>query len=334
MKRISVFLVTLLIIVEVSLSGCKQSKKPDVSHIQIKPVIIERYEADLFKVKADSLATELKRLSAKYPLFIGEEYTNPASLLQMKNYLNDPVIIEAYVKSTRVFTDMGPFEKQLTEAFRLLKYYFPEWTPPSKIYSYISGYDIENGIFIKDSVLVIPLDNYLGSDFSGYKSVHIPIYITRKMTPDNLIPDIIKIILTTQMADYPDDGTLIEHMVANGILLAATEKILPETPSHLLIGFTPEQYEWCVKNEKEMWAFLAGQNLLFNREKGVINKFIGEAPTTQGFPDGAPGRTGQYMGWQIVRAYLKKHPHESLSQLITSQDYKSIFDQSGYKPPR
>ncbi len=330
MKRYAVALILLAAIVV----GCKRSNMPDVSHINIKPVKIERYEADLFRIKADSLALEMKKLSAKYPLFIGDEYSNPASLLQMEHYLNDPVIIEAYVKSTKVFADISPIEKQLTEAFRFLKYYLPGWTPPSKVYTYISGYDIENGIFIKDSVLVIPLDNYLGSDFPGYRSVHIPVYLTHRMTPDNLIPDVVKTILSSQMAEYPDDGSLIEHMVANGILLAATEKILPQTPSHLLIGFTPEQYEWCVNNEKEMWAFLAGQNLLFSREKGIINKFVGEGPTTQGFPEGAPGRTGQFMGWQIVRAYFRKHPEVYLNQLITVSDYKSIFDRSGYKPPR
>ena len=330
MKRYAVALILLAAI----MVSCKRSNMPDVSHINIKPVKIERYEADLFRIKADSLAIEMKKLSGKYPLFIGEEYSNPASLLQMEHYLNDPVIIEAYVKSTRVFADISILEKQLTEAFRFLKYYLPGWTPPSKVYTYISGYDIENGIFIKDSVLVIPLDNYLGSDFSGYRSVHIPVYLTRRMTPDNLIPDVVKTILSSQMAEYPDDGSLVEHMVANGILLAATEKILPQTPSHLLIGFTPEQYEWCVKNEKEMWAFLTGQNLLFNREKGIINKFVGEGPTTQGFPEGSPGRTGQFMGWQIVRAYLRNHPEVSLAQLITVSDYKSVFDRSGYKPPR
>lgn len=334
MKRIIVALSLFAAFIVVSLQGCKRSKIPDVSRINIKPVKIERYEADLFRIKVDSLAIELKKLSAKYPLFIGEEYNNPASLLQMEHYLNDPVIIEAYVKSTRVFADINPLEKQLTEAFRFMKYYFSDWTPPSKVYTYVSGYDIENGIFIKDSVLVIPLDNYLGSDFSGYRSVHIPVYLTRRLTPDNLIPDVVKTILSSEMAEYPDDGSLIEHMIANGILLAAAEKILPETPSHLLIGFTPEQYEWCVNNEKEMWAFLTGQNLLFSREKGVINKFVGEGPTTQGFPEGAPGRTGHFMGWQIVRAYLRNHPEESLARLVSTNDYKAIFDRSGYKPPR
>ncbi|MGC8865491.1 MAG: hypothetical protein ACP5O2_07195 [Bacteroidales bacterium] len=316
------------------LTGCKRSDKPDLRGIKIKPVHIERYEVDLFRVKADSLPTEMKKLAAKYPLFIGEEYNNPASLLQMENYLNDPVIIEAYVKSTRVFPDLKTVESQLTEAFRYLKFYFPDWNPPSHVYSYISGFDIEHGIFTKDSVLVIPLDNYLGNDFQGYRSVHIPVYITRRMTPDNLVPDVIKTILIARMAEYPDDGALIEQMIAQGLLLAATEKILPEVPSHLLIGYTPEQYEWCLSNEKEMWAFLTGQNLLFSREKSVINKFVGEGPTTQGFPEGAPGRTGQFMGWQIVRAYLKNHPKENLASILNNTNFRSIFDRSGYKPPR
>lgn len=334
MKKKTIQSVLLVSAVFGLLAGCHRSAQPNLEGIEAKPVHIIRYEVDLFKVKADSLPAEMKKLAQKYPLFIGEEYNNPASLLQMENYLNDPLIIEAYVKSTRVFPDLKTVETQLTEAFRFMKYYFPDWNPPARIYSYISGFDIENGIFMKDSVLVIPLDNYLGSDFEGYRSVHIPVYITRRMTVDNLVPDVIKTLLMARMAEYPDDGSLIEQMVAQGLLLAAAEKILPEVPSHLIIGYTPEQYEWCVANEKEMWAFLTGQNLLFNRDKSVINKFVGEGPTTQGFPQGAPGRTGQFMGWQIVRAYLKNHPEESLASVLSNSNFRVIFDRSGYKPPR
>ncbi len=334
MKILGIFFSILALLILGMFASCDRNATPDMSHIHIKPVRIERYEADLFRIPADSLPAAMKKLSTKYPLFIGEEYHNATGLLQMENYLNDPLIIEAYFKSTKVFTDLLPIEKQLTEAFRHIKYYFPDWIPPSKVYTYISGYDIENGIFIKDSVLVIPLDNYLGSDFSGYKTVHIPIYITRRMNPENLIPDVVKVILSSQMADYPADGSLMEHMLAHGILLAAAEKILPETPRHLIIGFTPQEFNWCLNNEKEIWAFLLGHNLLFNKEKSIINKFVGEGPTTQGFPSGAPGRTGQFMGWQIAKSYLRKHPQESLSKWLTTTNHKSIFDQSGYKPPK
>jgi uncharacterized protein YjaZ len=46
----------------------------------------------------------------------------------------------------------------------------------------------------------------------------------------------------------------------------------------------------------------------------------------------SPGRVGQYIGWQIVRSFMKKN-EVSLQKLI-HLDEEEIFKKSGYKPKK
>ena len=46
-----------------------------------------------------------------------------------------------------------------------------------------------------------------------------------------------------------------------------------------------------------------------------------------------PGRIGQWIGWQIVRAYVQNNPDISATQLLKT-DYKTIFEKSKYKPKK
>jgi hypothetical protein len=306
---------------------------PDISAIDLPPVNIIRYEQDLFTLHPDSLQPALEKMSVKYPLFIGDQWDNPVGILQMKNYLSDPLIVEAYLQSARTFPDLKKTEADLHLAFRYLKYYFPEWLPPV-VYSYISGYDVENGIFTADRALVIPLDNYLGLNHKAYQQVRIPQYIIQRMSDGYLVPDIIRTIGMELMPPFPAGESLAEQMVAIGKLLYLIQSVLPGLPPHLLIGYTADQYRWCLENEKEIWGFLISQNILFSKDKAITGKFMNEAPSTQGFPAGSPGRTGHFLGWQIVAKYMENHPDISLSDLTVNIENLKVFEQSGYKPPR
>ena len=47
--------------------------------------------------------------------------------------------------------------------------------------------------------------------------------------------------------------------------------------------------------------------------------------------DSAP-KLGVWMGWQIVRKYMKEHPDVTLQQLMADNDAQKILNQSKYKP--
>jgi hypothetical protein len=51
-------------------------------------------------------------------------------------------------------------------------------------------------------------------------------------------------------------------------------------------------------------------------------------------PVEAPGRVATWMGYQIVRAYMKKRGPENLRALVKEKDAQEILNKSGYRPPR
>ena len=85
------------------------------------------------------------------------------------------------------------------------------------------------------------------------------------------------------------------------------DKLLPETPDSLKTDYTQQQLNWCEKNEGQIWNFILSSNDLYTTEPELIKTYIGAAPHTDGMPDASPGNIGQWMGLQIVKAYVHKH---------------------------
>jgi len=76
------------------------------------------------------------------------------------------------------------------------------------------------------------------------------------------------------------------------------------------------------------------QELLYNSRAMAYQKFIQWAPTTNGMPSESPGRVGVWLGWQIVRAYMQKHPNTSFDELMAISDGQLLLQKSKFKPIR
>lgn len=128
----------------------------------------------------------------------------------------------------------------------------------------------------------------------------------------------------------------VDHLLANMIYLGKalyfTEAMCPDLPDTLLTGFTGQQSEWCAANEEAMWTYLAEQRLLYDTERLTVQRYTGDAPFTSTFSDQSPGRTGVWLGWQIVRSFMNQHPEVSLQAMIEAYDAQTLLAQSGYNP--
>jgi hypothetical protein len=131
-----------------------------------------------------------------------------------------------------------------------------------------------------------------------------------------------------------DESTnnLIANMIYHGKILYFLDAMFPEEPDYLKIGYQPEKLEWCIKNEAGMWTYLVEHQLLFNTDRMNMVRFIGAAPFTAPFTNESPGRTGIWLGWQIVKKYMKKNSGTTLQALMLENDYQKILNESGYSP--
>ncbi|MNT45968.1 hypothetical protein D3C72_1825850 [compost metagenome] len=102
------------------------------------------------------------------------------------------------------------------------------------------------------------------------------------------------------------------------------------------MGYTPEQIKWCGENEAYMWRYFIENEMLYNEDPKLRARFIAPAPFSKFFleiDNDSPGRVGAWIGWQMVRSYMKNNSDVSLAELFKLEP-KEIFEKSKYKPKK
>jgi hypothetical protein len=247
------------------------------------------------------------------------------------SFRTDQAIYNIYKEVNETHIDFPKALLQVNNAFGKWKTIFPQKNIPD-IYTYISGFN--QSIVTTDSLLGISLEKYLGKDDELYNQVYppIPAYQRYNMTPERIPVDIVRAWATTQIEYKPEQDNLISQMIYNGQVLFLTSKLLPHTPDTLLLGFTPEQMEFCAEQEANMWTYFIEQQLLFNTDKFRMEQFINDAPYTKDFKKDSPGKAAVWIGYRIIEQYADKKKGLSLSDIVTNHHYQAILNESGYRP--
>lgn len=338
MKKYFFFTFLLLFLIIIFSCNTCNDKKSRVSKIYFPiddtvKVKIQRYEKALFGIDLKNLKNGLKKLKSEYSFFLDGDLNDTMNLIQIKSYLTDSFIVNIYENCNKIFPDVKDLEAQFTKAFRYLKYYFPDKKNP-KVYTYVSGLDYENPIKYADSVLVIALDMYLGSNYKYYKMIGQPLYRQNRFRKDFIMTDCMREIAKTKIDNSRENKKLIDIIVYEGKVLYFIDAMLPDTPDSLKIYYSPSQMEWCAKNESNVWSFIIDKKLLYSSDPSMIEKLCADGPFTAVFSKQSPPRVGIWIGWQIVRAFMEHNKKVTLKELFTNQDSQSILTRSKYKPKK
>lgn len=314
----------LLFLVLISFFSCTSEKKvkDEVLAIDVK-VKIDRFDEKFAKATPENLG----KLKETYPYFFPEHY--PDSIWIQKT--SDTLQKQLEEEVANIFSDFSEFEDEFTLLFQHLKYYFPEFQEP-EIVTVISDVDYRNKVIYADSLVVVGLDNYLGSDHFFYVDIHR--YITKNMAPEQLTPDIAEAISERYIMP-PKSNTFMELMVYYGKKAYLKELLIPLYDEHIVIGYTENELEWAKANEVEIWRYFVERELLFSTDPQLAPRFINPAPFSKFYlelDNESPGSLGQYLGWQIVRAYAKNNEID-LKQLLALSG-EEIYKNSRFKPRR
>lgn len=262
------------------------------------------------------------------------QMTEEEKLQDFYDFVKEPTYIRLLKECKSRFEDFKPYEKSFTDAIKRITYYFPEDTV-SKVYTYVSTMEY-GGVYVEDDkIFVVGLDMFLGSDFEGYYALNperFPKYRIRKMTPENLVPMSV-VSYAMAKATEAKGNTFIDQAIYEGKVLAIADALLPKTHDSIIIQYITDQYQWATQNEKNIWTYLMDEDLIFNDDKNLMSKrFFNDGPFTSPLgPESAP-RVGTFIGWQIVRSYLKNNPELTLKDLINETDHQKIFRKSKYRP--
>lgn len=331
------------------MAGCQPAveelERPDVSHIDLRTEI-RRFERDLFTMDTLRMEEERLRLDSLYGEFATVFFSH---ILRSDDSLNAPAGPAEYLrgfithKTTRhlydtiqvVYPDMDREQGAFDQAFRYLKHYFPH-LPAPRVTTFLSEFSVGNFIYGADE-LAVGLDLYLGQDYP-YATVDPtnPIfsgYLTRTYNRDHLVPRTLKPLLEDLVGPPPGER-LLDHMIRNGKVLYLQQLIHPGIPDSARLEFSPGQLEWLRDNERDIWAYFTTENLLFDTDWRKVRKYVEYSPHSPGMPPEAPGRTGDWIGLQIVRAWMTRQPQADPAALVRLRDSQRLLEASGYKPRR
>jgi hypothetical protein len=325
-----------------SLISC-QEKKWDVDISQINfDLQLKRFDLDLWKAAESGInQEELEYLHTTYPetypLFMERimelgEAGSPQSLRILNEFISNKDVADLFKELSSQYPQ-GALKAEVEElqgALRRFHHYFPNRVLPElrtipSLFSY--------NVVTDDSLLIICLDTYLGADYEVYPQVGIPKYKFQQYSREYMVSDAMKAWLFTEF-DTVGGKTLLEQMVFQGKILYLSEAFLPEVEAHINFNYQKEDLQWCEENEEAIWFHFVDMDLLYTLENHQLRKYLGEAPFIAGFPEGSPGRVGQWVGYRIVEAFMKNNPKTSPQELMHMRDANKILQQSKYKPRR
>lgn len=208
---------------------------------------------------------------------------------------------------------------------------------PDELFYYISGIDIENPCLYfpggQDSVIAfVGLDNFLGAGYPGYNA--IPGYQRVLMEQRQLGVSYANALVEGRILQNFNDPSLLGQMVYHGKRHLAVEAVMDEVPAHEVLGYSLEEYDFLVENERQIWEVLVREKLLFSTDVMVRQRLVEPAPFSKmgtAMDAEIPGRVAQFIGYRMMRSFAIKS-ELALEELLKIRDAQRILRDAQYKP--
>lgn len=308
----------------------------DVSDIECD-VQVERFDKDFYGCSTDAPYPIVASLAEKYPDFFETynayviscgSHSDLAYYSCLKVFFSDYSVVEAYNAAEKEFTSCDDVQKVLNEGFRHLLYYYPDEKLP-RVVTFIAGFN--QSVILMDGYVGIGLDKYLGTDCKLYDMMQIPDFAKREMQRKRIPVDVMSEWFRDRYPYEPEVENLANVMIYNGMLLYFVEAMFPDMPETDRLTYTEDELGYCKYYETEMWTSLIEDGYLFSTDSFTIKKFTENAPFTSQFGSDCPARAINWLGLQIVKAYVKNN-EVSLRDLLSETDYQKILNMSEYSP--
>ena len=326
---------TALLLVVFAFSGCgnRNPLRIDTDKITVNPGFYY-FEDTLATIPETELFTTLPKVFPLYAPLFPSVQCDSLFITDMLQYRNEPGFAELHARRQQLREPLQQQEAAITEVLKHYRYYFPEGKD-HRIYFRYSGVDplfLETPVLINDTLSIINLDLFFGSDFPPYKLVGFPEYKVKWMHPEMMSVEYARQLALLHLGGDEEGEDLLGQMVFFGKMLYFMDAMMPNTPDSLKIRFTESQLDWCKKHQKHVWAYIVSNRMLYASDQNHSKLLIKDAPFTPAFAEESPGRLGWWFGWQIVRKYMRKHPDKSLKDLMEEGNARKILQESGYKP--
>lgn len=318
------------------LVGC-QSPSQDPARSGPTPKITEiRFDSAFFAMDSLHFESDLAKLVQLYPPF-SEDYFN--RILMMPSKKESKKILsfyKAYLPIYQETTKVQASKKatpEIAAAFKRFHFYFPTYQLPKQLIYFIGPLETYGNVVTKEG-LAIGLQLYMGATSSWYYSEQIntiyPTYISRQFAPEYIVVNCVQNILNDYEPIAINGKQLIEQMIEIGKRQYILSQCLPNASDTLLLGYTGNQLKAIEESKGDIWTFLSSQNKLFSVDPSLKAAILTEAPYNDYFGEDIPGNVGKYIGYKIVKSWMKQQDGKSKNDLnrLLKTPAKTIFDQA------
>lgn len=322
-------------------SSCSSGKdeacndKVDLSKISVN-ITVEDLTPKLLKLKnrqeAKAFLQKNQDFSKKFAL--SYRFTEDTIASTLVKFAEQPYMDTLYQHVKEVFGDYSQLKQELTDAFKHIKYYYPAFKIP-KLKLVVTGVGSYFGrdIYVDDEVIFISLDYFLGKKYR-YRPRE-PYYIARRYTPKYIVPAIVQFISRTYNKSDIFDRSLVAEMITYGKTLQFVKTMMPCAHDSLVTGFTTRQLANIndPDNKKVIWGHFVEKQVLFVKTPRRKKAYLGERPYTaeMGVGKECPGRIGWWVGWQIVKKFMRKFPDKTFQEVMAFDKQIHIFNSASYK---
>lgn len=329
----------ILILLTAILCACQGGREYFPRNLEKIEVNIMRFDSALLSVRVDSAEVDIKHLYDDYEEFMNIYVENVLgfntqdTLELSKSYvkfLTDTTLgfAQTNTEVKKQYVDITEIQNELNEGFTKIHYVYPDLKIPT-IYLLVSGFNTT--IFSYDNTIAVGVDMYLGSDYEYYNNV-VYNYQKPTMAKKFIAGDVLSYYISQNVPFTSKHNRLLEHMLFRGKQIYLLEQLLPNIPKREVIGYTEDQWNWCIKWEKEIWNKMMDKRDLFKTESMVMNSYLNEGPFTSEISQDSPGRLGIWVGWRIIDSYMRHNEDVTLQELMKDGDAQKILEKSFYRP--
>jgi hypothetical protein len=335
------FLYFFLFSLILTLNGCKDNRlEVDTEQVNIRPLMLNRLDRDLFKLDSLSIAEQTQLYQTRYGNFYNR-FVNAIinkGGIQDTNYnrnllrfVADKDMKMAYELTQKKFTNemLQTLHLEVTKMVKRFHYFFPRRAKPIYFTPMMSGFNYK--VVYIDSTLALGLDMYL-NDNGFHQMLSWPQYQTRFMNENYILSDLAEGWLLTEFDNSEASTNLLSHTIFYGKILYAMDALLPNAQDSIKIKYSSEQMTYCGQYEKKLWGYFAEKNRLYETNMRNIQELLSDGPFTGAISKECPPRIAMWVGWQIVRSYMKHNENVSLQELMSEQDALKILNKSKYRP--
>lgn len=314
-------------------------QKLNTEHIKLN-INSVRYDHAIYSMNKKNVIASLDSLGTIYPDFtniyikrlIGFDTEDP--ILFEKNllhFLSYKDYVNLYDSIQKKFPDVKSLDKELTEVLKNVKYYFPEENF-KEIYYFTSGLNNWNAITM-DNAIGVGLDMFLGKDYPFYAAIQLPDYDIQNRIPEQIPIQVAKAIFEAKYPPKFEGSTLLDMMIYKGKELYFVENVCRDAKDYQVIAYPEEKEIWCKKNESMIFNFFLRKNILYETTWQISMPYVNAGPNTAGMPPESPGNIGSWLGWQLVRNYMRQNSKTEMKDLLNLKiPAQEFLRKSKYKP--